>query len=62
MLFSVSLAQKLGDRNLVSVSLNPGINFHTNLSKHLSMEDFSDLGEQAMIYMNCEGCVLHKLI
>ncbi|KAL1905449.1 hypothetical protein Sste5344_008808 [Sporothrix stenoceras] len=44
MLFSRSLAQKLGDRGVVSVSLHPGVIITTNLSRHVAMEDFAELG------------------
>lgn len=44
MLFSRSLAQKLGDRGVVSVSLHPGVIVTTNLSRHVAMEDFAELG------------------
>lgn len=44
MLFSVSLAHKLGKHGLVSVSLHPGV-IQTKLSRDLSMEDFGELGE-----------------
>lgn len=43
MLFSISLARKLGKQGLVSVSLHPGIIF-TGLGKHLQMEDFGEFG------------------
>jgi hypothetical protein len=44
MLFSVSLAQKLGNSGLVSVSLHPGVILETGLAKHLQMEEFAELG------------------
>lgn len=43
MLFSRSLAQKLGSRGVVSVSLHPGVIVTTNLSRHVAMEDFVEL-------------------
>jgi hypothetical protein len=44
MLFSVSLAKKLGNRGLVSVSLHPGVIIDTGLVKHMQMEEFAELG------------------
>ncbi|CAK7219916.1 hypothetical protein SCUCBS95973_003983 [Sporothrix curviconia] len=44
MLYSRSLAQKLGSRGVVSVSLHPGVIFTTNLSTHLAQKDFEELG------------------
>uniref|UniRef100_A0A8H7TQT8 Short-chain dehydrogenase n=1 Tax=Bionectria ochroleuca TaxID=29856 RepID=A0A8H7TQT8_BIOOC len=43
MLFSRSLAQKLGNRGVTSVSVHPGIS-QTPLSKDLKMEDFMEIG------------------
>jgi NAD(P)-dependent dehydrogenase (short-subunit alcohol dehydrogenase family) len=51
MLFSVSLAQKLGDRHLVSVSLHPGIIFQTGLSKDVAMHEWAELG-RSIKYIN----------
>ncbi|CAK7227546.1 hypothetical protein SBRCBS47491_006606 [Sporothrix bragantina] len=45
MLYSRSLAQKLGSRGVVSVSLHPGVIFTTNLSRHVATEDFAELGD-----------------
>ncbi|KAI0969526.1 short-chain dehydrogenase [Xylaria arbuscula] len=44
MLFSVALAQKLGKRKLVSVSLHPGIITSTGLTRALVWEDFQENG------------------
>ncbi|CAK7222548.1 hypothetical protein SEUCBS140593_004936 [Sporothrix eucalyptigena] len=44
MLFSRSLAEKLGNRGVVSVSLHPGVVITTNLSRSLAMEDISEMG------------------
>ncbi|KAF4633527.1 hypothetical protein G7Y89_g4591 [Cudoniella acicularis] len=44
MLFSVSLAQKLRKKGLVSVSLHPGI-IQTRISRDLAMEDFGELSQ-----------------
>lgn len=44
MLFSVSLAHKLGKQGLISVSLHPGV-IMTRLSRDLAMEDFGELGK-----------------
>jgi NAD(P)-dependent dehydrogenase (short-subunit alcohol dehydrogenase family) len=44
MLFSRSLAQKLGNRGVTSVSVHPGIS-QTPLSKDLKMEDFMEIGK-----------------
>ncbi|TEA17168.1 Short-chain dehydrogenase TIC 32 [Colletotrichum sidae] len=41
-LFSLSLAEKLGERGLLSFSLHPGVAM-TNLPKHLVAEDFDGL-------------------
>ena len=38
MLLAVSLAEKLGSKGLVAVSLHPGA-IKTNLSSHLSLEE-----------------------
>lgn len=43
MLFSVSLAHKLGNKGLVSVSLHPGV-IQTELGRDLSSNDFEELG------------------
>jgi acetylglutamate kinase len=45
MLYSISLAQKLGAKGLVSVSLHPGVIMETGLSSELSKEDLEDLGK-----------------
>ncbi|KFY38226.1 hypothetical protein V494_04483 [Pseudogymnoascus sp. VKM F-4513 (FW-928)] len=45
MLFSISLAQKLGSQGLVSVSLHPGVIPTTRLGRDLEMEDFNELRE-----------------
>ncbi|KIM96113.1 hypothetical protein OIDMADRAFT_44862 [Oidiodendron maius Zn] len=44
MLFSVSLAHKLGKQGLVSVSLHPGV-IQTQLGRDVSMDDFQELGQ-----------------
>ncbi|KAH8657947.1 dehydrogenase [Xylariales sp. PMI_506] len=48
MLFSVSLAQKLGARSVVSVSLHPGVT-PTNISRGLAMEDFGELHQLDLV-------------
>ncbi|EED13252.1 short-chain dehydrogenase, putative [Talaromyces stipitatus ATCC 10500] len=45
MLFSRSLAAKLADRGLISVSLHPGVILDTNLSGHLDASGFQGLLE-----------------
>ncbi|OBT65439.1 hypothetical protein VE03_06060 [Pseudogymnoascus sp. 23342-1-I1] len=45
MLFSRSLAQKVGSQGLVSVSLHPGVIPTTRLGKDLEMEDFNEFRE-----------------
>ncbi|PSS07194.1 hypothetical protein M430DRAFT_23342 [Amorphotheca resinae ATCC 22711] len=42
MLFSIALAERLKDRNILSFSLHPG-GIHTNLLRHLSQEDLENL-------------------
>ncbi|KAK8092902.1 NAD(P)-binding protein [Apiospora kogelbergensis] len=44
MLFSLSLAEKLGNKNLVSVSLHPGV-IWTNLGRDVKTEEFSQISE-----------------
>ncbi|KAK8073402.1 short-chain dehydrogenase [Apiospora phragmitis] len=44
MLFSLSLAQKLGKKNLVSVSLHPGV-IWTNLGRDVKQDEFREIGE-----------------
>ncbi|ERS99618.1 short-chain dehydrogenase [Sporothrix schenckii 1099-18] len=44
MLFSRSLAAKLGSRGVISISLHPGVIIETSLSRHVAMEDFAELG------------------
>ncbi|KAH8648472.1 dehydrogenase [Xylariales sp. PMI_506] len=43
MLFSVGLAQKLGNRGVISMSLHPGVIVTTQLSRSIAMEDFAEL-------------------
>ncbi|CAK7206824.1 hypothetical protein SEUCBS139899_009630 [Sporothrix eucalyptigena] len=43
MLYSRSLAHKLGSRGVVSVSLHPGVIFTTNLSRYVAHKDFAEL-------------------
>lgn len=44
MLFSLSLAEKLGNKNLVSVSLHPGV-IWTNLGRDVKTEEFSQISK-----------------
>ncbi|KAK7917805.1 NAD(P)-binding protein [Apiospora marii] len=44
MLFSLSLAQKLGKKNLVSVSLHPGV-IWTNLGRDVKQDEFVEISE-----------------
>ncbi|KAK7946960.1 NAD P-binding protein [Apiospora aurea] len=44
MLFSLSLARKLGKKNLVSVSLHPGV-IWTNLGRDVKQDEFAEIGE-----------------
>lgn len=44
MLFSVSLAQKLGNKGLISVSLHPGV-VNTNISRHARDDSVKALGK-----------------
>lgn len=50
MLFSVSLARKLGAMGVVSVSLDPGV-IYTHLSRDVAMEDFKELGKHLFMGM-----------
>jgi NAD(P)-dependent dehydrogenase (short-subunit alcohol dehydrogenase family) len=43
MLFSRSLARKLGDKGVTSFSVHPGVVF-TNLCKHVAIETMAELG------------------
>lgn len=45
MLFSISLAEKLGKRGLQSYSLHPGGIFSTALSSHLEQPSATGLGD-----------------
>ena len=45
MLYSRSLAKKLGNLGITSVSLHPGIIYDTAISRHVAMEDFNELGD-----------------
>jgi NAD(P)-dependent dehydrogenase (short-subunit alcohol dehydrogenase family) len=46
MLFSVSLAEKLAKKGLISVSLHPGAIMETNLANPLVEEGFQTLGKK----------------
>ena len=44
MLFAISLAEKLGSRGLLALSLHPGVIFGTSLATHLNFDDdFNEL-------------------
>ncbi len=49
MLFSRSLAKKLGKRGVVSVSLHPGV-IYTALGAHLQMEDYGEFGNDNLMF------------
>lgn len=44
MLFSLSLAKKLGNKNLVSVSLHPGV-IWTNLGRDVKNDEFVEISK-----------------
>lgn len=54
MLFTNSLAQKLGGHGVTSVSVHPGI-IQTPLSKDLTMDDFMELGAPSNITLGPYG-------
>ncbi|KAK7972495.1 hypothetical protein PG996_006700 [Apiospora saccharicola] len=47
-LFSLSLAQKLGSKNLVSVSLHPGV-IWTNLGRDVKQDEFVEISELDLV-------------
>jgi NAD(P)-dependent dehydrogenase (short-subunit alcohol dehydrogenase family) len=58
MLFTVSLAQKLGKRGLTAISLHPGV-IGTNLSKHIDWaKEFGDLGKFAREFYMSDASLL----
>lgn len=48
MLFSLSLAQKLGKKNLVSVSLHPGV-IWTNLGRDVKQDEFVEISRSRLL-------------
>ncbi|KAH7320856.1 hypothetical protein B0I35DRAFT_450512 [Stachybotrys elegans] len=55
MLFSKSLAEKLGKRGLLSYSVHPGLIMSTSLASHLDMESFVDLAQADRDHGNFAG-------
>ncbi|GAB1217045.1 hypothetical protein ATERTT37_006267 [Aspergillus terreus] len=56
MLFAISLAEKLGSRGLLALSLHPGVIFGTSLATHLNFDDdFNELRAVDRAQGNAEG-------